>query len=155
MEQTFNDLFNERQQQKRKGLFGFILWLFVETVLGVINEWVLLSSWRDVMKGITKSFGRAALISFILVAPFAILESLNHSITRQNALSLIVLFGLLWLLPMVFIIIVAPVVRNLRAGSAKPINLLLRVASLAFITVIWTGIVMDQLPCFLGVPNCD
>ena len=30
MQQTFNDLCNEKQQTK-KGLFGFMLWTFVET----------------------------------------------------------------------------------------------------------------------------
>ncbi len=106
----------------------------------------------------SKLIGRAALISFALVLPFAILEALNQSITRQSAPGLIVLFGLLWLLPMVFLVILVPLVRSIRAGNsviARPINLALRLASLAFITMIWTGMVMDQLPCFLGVPNCD
>ena len=110
------------------------------------------------MKNITRLIRLAALISFALVLPFAILESLNQSVTRQNAPGLIVLFGLLWLLPMVFIVILVPLVRTVRAGNSvivRPINLVLRLASLAFITMIWTGVVMDQLPCFLGVPNCD
>jgi hypothetical protein len=110
------------------------------------------------MKNVNISIGRAALISSALVLPFAILEIVNQSITRQSSVGLITLFGLLWLLPMVFIVILAPLVRNVRAGSsviARPVYLVLRLASLAFITVIWAGIVMDQLPCFLGVPNCD
>ncbi len=100
----------------------------------------------------------AALISFILVLPFAILESLFNSVNRQNAFGLIVLFGLLWLLSMAFIVILAPIVRTLRAGNnimAHPTNLLFRVAFLALIAIIWAGILIDQLPCFLGVPNCD
>ena len=58
----------------------------------------------------------AALISFVLVLPFAILESLNNPITRQNAPGLILLFGVLWLLPTAFIVILVPVVRAFRAG---------------------------------------
>jgi hypothetical protein len=32
---------------------------------------------------------------------------------------------------------------------------LLRVVFLAFIARMWIGILIDQMPCFLGVPNCD
>jgi hypothetical protein len=37
MEQTFNDLLRERAQEE-KGLFGFALWMFVETFAGTIRE---------------------------------------------------------------------------------------------------------------------
>lgn len=100
----------------------------------------------------------AALISLILVMPFAILESLNQTITRQNATGLLVLFGLLWLLPAVCIIIFMPLARSLRAGRslmANPINLLLRVALSALIIALWAGLLIDQMPCFMGAPNCD
>jgi hypothetical protein len=110
------------------------------------------------MKSIMTNLGLAALISFILVLPFAILEFLFNTITKQNAPGLIVLFGLLWLLPMAFIVILVPMVRTVRAGNsimANPLNLLFRVASLALIAMLWGGILIDQLPCFLGVPNCD
>ncbi len=102
--------------------------------------------------------GSAALISLILVLPFAILEAVNNTITRQNAPGLIVLFGLLWLLPTAFIVILAPLARTVRAGNsllANPIALLVRVAFLALIAMMWGGVLIDQLPCFLGVPNCD
>ena len=110
---------------------------------------------RNVLRANPKSL---ALISFILVLPFVILESLNNTITKQNALGLIVLFGLLWLLAIAFIVILVPIVRTVRAGNsvmANPINLLLRVAFLALIAMMWGGIIIDQLPCFMGVPNCD
>ncbi|HEX7174926.1 MAG TPA: hypothetical protein VF240_06565 [Pyrinomonadaceae bacterium] len=100
----------------------------------------------------------AALISFVLVLPFAILESLNNTINRQNVPALIVLFGLLWLLPMAFILILAPIVRSARAGNgvmANPFNLLFRVAMLALVAMMWGVLLIDQLPCFMGAPNCD
>ena len=37
MEQTFNDLCRERRDAKG-GLFGFVLWMFVETSAGIIKE---------------------------------------------------------------------------------------------------------------------
>jgi hypothetical protein len=110
------------------------------------------------MKTIITDLRSAAIISFILMLPFAILESLNNSITKQNAPGLILLFGVLWLLPTAFIVILMPIVRRVRAGTsvvAKPISLLFRVVFLALIATIWGWGFIDQLPCFLGVPNCD
>ncbi|HEY9401696.1 MAG TPA: hypothetical protein VIQ24_03305 [Pyrinomonadaceae bacterium] len=100
----------------------------------------------------------AALIGLTLVLPFVILESLNQTINRQNAPGLILLFGLLWLLPTAFVVALVPIVRTVRAGNsvrANPINLLLRVAFLTLVAMTWGGLLMDQLPCFMGVPNCD
>ena len=113
---------------------------------------------KHMMKSTITNLGSAAFISFILVLPFAILESLNQTITRQNAPGLILLFGLLWLLPMAFIVTLMPIVRTVRAGNgilASPMNLLFRVAFLALVASMWGGLLLDQLPCFLGVPNCD
>ena len=42
MEQTFNDLCNERKQQAEYSWSGFVLWIFVETALGILREHVLL-----------------------------------------------------------------------------------------------------------------
>ena len=110
------------------------------------------------MKTTTTDLRAAAIISFILVLPFAILEALNNTITQQNAPGLILLFGLLWLLPTAFIVILMPIVRTVRAGNsimATPVTLLLRVAVLSLIATVWGWGFVDQLPCFLGVPNCD
>jgi uncharacterized membrane protein len=100
----------------------------------------------------------AAVISSILVLPFAILESLNNTITRQNAAGLLLFFGLLWLLPTVFIVILVPIVRTARAGNgfkSNHMNLLVRVAFLALIAMMRGGIIIEQIPCFMGIPNCD
>lgn len=110
------------------------------------------------MKAITTGLRSPALISFILVLPFMALEALLNPANAGGALDFFLLFGVLWLLPLVFIVILAPVVRNGRAGisiMANPLNLLLRVVFLALIATMWGGILLDQLPCFLGVPNCD
>ena len=102
--------------------------------------------------------GSAALIGLVLVLPLVILESLNQTVNRQNAPGLFLLFGLLWLLPTAFAVTLMPVVRSLRAGHslmATPPNLLLRAASLALIALVWGSLLADQMPCFMGVPNCD
>ncbi|MBA2731523.1 MAG: hypothetical protein H0U54_01390 [Acidobacteria bacterium] len=86
---------------------------------------------EDPMQYIISNLKIAAIISFIIVLPFALLEFKFSTVTRQNVPDLTMLFGLLWLLSMAFIAIMMPVVQNVRVGNrlaAKPINLLLRVA---------------------------
>jgi hypothetical protein len=65
MEQTFIDLY--RQRQKRSGWFSFVLWMFVETAMGIVREHVLLSTKGNIMKNILASPRSAALISSILL----------------------------------------------------------------------------------------
>ena len=108
------------------------------------------------MKNIFMNLRSPVIISFILVIPFMILELVNRR--NFNEGFPIVLFGLLWLLPMLFIVTVMPIVRNIGAGNsiiANPIILFLRVVFLALITWMWVSLVIDQMPCFPGVPNCD
>jgi len=156
MEQTFNDLYKERKRQTEQGLFKFVLWVFVETTIGIIREYILLITQGDSMKNIFTNLRSPAIIGFILVFPFMILELVNRR--NFNEAFPITLFGFLWLLPILFIITIIPIVRNIGAGNsiiANPIILLLRVVFLALITWMWVSLVIDQMPCFLGVPNCD
>jgi hypothetical protein len=97
-----------------------------------------------------------AIISSALVLPFMILELVNRRSFHEDFP--IVLFGLMWLLSVAFILILRPIVRNIRAENGimvNPIGLLLRVAFLIPIAWLWVGLILDQMPCFLGVPNCD
>lgn len=108
------------------------------------------------MKNFLASLKSPALISFLLMLPFILLEWVNRRNLDEGFPFL--LFGLLWLLPLAFLLILTPIIRNIGAGKglmAKPFSLLFGVVALIFITLIWGGLVMDQLPCFLGVPNCD
>ena len=108
------------------------------------------------MKNILTNLRSPAIISLVLVVPFMILELVNRR--NFNAGFPIPLFVFMWLLPMLFIFTVMPIVRNVRAGNgivANPIIFLIRVIFLALIIWMCFGIVIDQMPCFLGVPNCD
>ncbi len=92
----------------------------------------------------------------MLVLPFMIFEWVNRREFQEDFP--IPLFGILWLLSIIFILTAMPIVRNLRSGNSivtHPINLLVRVAILIVIAWMWGGILMDQMPCFMGVPNCD
>jgi hypothetical protein len=66
MEQTFHDLYQERQTKPDR--FGFVLWMFVETAAGIVREHVLSIIKGDSVKN-TLVYPRAtALISAILLA---------------------------------------------------------------------------------------
>lgn len=108
------------------------------------------------MKATAIDLRAAALGSFILVLPLAILELVNNTLTSQSAPGLLALFGLLWLLPAAFLAVLIPMVRNVRTGSeANPLKLMLGVAVLLVAALMWGSLVADQMPCLLGVPNCD
>lgn len=38
---------------------------------------------------------------------------------------------------------------------SNPIDLFIRISLSNLIAWKWAGIVLDQMPCFLGIPNCD
>jgi hypothetical protein len=154
MEQTFEDLYKERQAEA--GWFGFILWMFIETSMGIIQERILLIREMNPMKNIVTNLRSPAIISLLLVLPFMILEWVNRRNLHEGFP--IALVGLMWLLPILFIISMMPILRNIRAGNniiATPVILLLRVVFLPFIAWLWVSLLIDQMPCFLGVPNCD
>jgi hypothetical protein len=155
MEQTFNDMMYERRQTKQE-LFGFIFWTFVETIGGVLQEHISFLKQGATMQALFTNLRLPALVSVVLILPFMIMEVINRR--NFNEGFPIVLFVILWLLPALFILTVTPIVRNVRVGSsimARPLLLLLKVVFLAFIVWMWFGIMIDQMPCFLGVPNCD
>ena len=52
MQQTFNDLYNEKKYKTKRGLFSFVLWTFVETITEIIQEHILLFTQGDTMKNI-------------------------------------------------------------------------------------------------------
>jgi hypothetical protein len=68
MEQTFNDLCHERKQHAGYSWSGFVLWVFVETALGIIREHVLLITKGAAMKSILAIPRATALISAVLLA---------------------------------------------------------------------------------------
>ncbi len=81
MAQTFNDLYNERKQQTGRGLFGLVLWMFVETAIGIIKEHILLIRQGDSMQISISNPKSAARIGFVLTLPVILLNTIaNHEI---------------------------------------------------------------------------
>ena len=66
MQHTFHDLYRERQT--KHGWFGFMLWTFIETALGIVREHVLLITEGVKMKNVLAIPRSAALLSSILLA---------------------------------------------------------------------------------------
>jgi hypothetical protein len=96
------------------------------------------------------------MISFLLIVPFMIMEAVNRR--NFNEGFPFPLFIIMWFLPVLFIFTGTPIVRNVRAGSsilANPVILLFRVVFMILLAWFWAVLLIDQLPCFLGVPNCD
>lgn len=103
-------------------------------------------------------FRRPAIISSFLVLPFIILEFVKAGPFPDFARSFpIPLFALLWLLAFSFVSILTRMLRD-ESVQVKRIPALaagLGIVVLVLIAYAWVGIVVDQMPCFLGRPNCD
>ena len=247
MEQTFRDLWNEKRQTKKE-LFGFVLWTFIETAIGIFREYLLLISPGDIMQTILKTLGSSTLLSLLLILPFMIMQVVNRrnlnedfpfmlffvmwlnlsaislillpivrgrrtadqdmpnpSATQGNTLltnpkSAVMISIILFLFPGIFpllnsvgwlsmdrlfngpnpevaylpgqilsfslilfpiaagIIAGGPIVRTLRAGGslfAHPFHLIIVVVISFLFAAGLVGLIVDQWPCFMGVPNCD
>jgi hypothetical protein len=119
MEQTFNDLCNEKRWAK-KGLFGFVLWTFIETAIGILREHLLLISPGDSMQTILKTTGSSALISLLLILPFMIMEVVNRRNLHEDFPFM--LFFVMWLNLFAIIVILLPIVLGRRTGNHDMTN---------------------------------
>lgn len=248
MQQTFDDLYNERQRRTKMGVFGFVLWMFLDTVVAILRERLQLMAKGEIMHITFKNIASSALLGVLLVLPlmtmqfvnrrnlneefpfmlflgmwlglFAIslnllpivrawrtgnLDLPNRFVTQRNALlttpgstaviSILLLLStvlgitlrnLEWeplrrlfngpnpdvdylpgqiisfclgLLPVAAGIIASgPIVNTLRAGGkllAHPFHLIIVFTLSLLFTAGFVFMVIDQWPCFLGVPNCD
>jgi hypothetical protein len=66
--------------------------------------------------------------------------------------------GLMLLLPVAFAINLAPLKARLRAGypiTEHKLNLVLAIAIVGLFAAVAAAFVVDQYPCWIGVPNCD
>jgi hypothetical protein len=114
MEQTFQDLWHEKRQTKKE-LFGFVVWTFIETTLGIFREHLLLISPGDLMQTILRPFGSSALISLLLILPFMIMEVVNRR--NFNEEFPVMLFFGMWLNLLAISLILLPIVRGRRTGN--------------------------------------
>ncbi len=149
-------IYKEQKRQAGQGLFGFVLWIFIETGVGIAKEQIRKLTEGEPMTTLLTSLKTPAILSSMLVVPLLILELVNRRNLSEGFP--VVVFSLLWLLPTVFIVTLMPIVRTVRAGTnlmANPVTLLLKVGLLVVTALLCGALLIDQMPCFLGVPNCD
>ncbi len=97
-----------------------------------------------------------ASLGTLLVIPIMLLEWFNRR--SFNEAFPFGLFALLWLLPATFTFILGTLIRNLRAPNGPATStVVVFFGGLALILLawLWGSILFDQMPCFLGLPNCD
>lgn len=178
MVQTFDDLCHERQcherqRQTAERLYGFVFWVFFETVVGIVKEHTLRMKEGDVMKAIISNPKPAALISLLLTLPFILLNTIainsiepfftifkintgggfwDHPIGHSTALVALLP------LPCGALISIRPM---LQASGARKrefylMNILLSVILLTA-SVLITGALLEEIyRCnVLQIPNCD
>lgn len=127
MEQTFNDCYRERDRP--------VVWFFVETAFAIMGEHRM---------NVSARFGWPALIGFFMTLPLAILEFTMNTPIGNASPGLGLLFGFIWLLATALMVAVT-----------SRMNVLVRFPVVALLALVLVSLVADQMPCFLGVPNCD
>lgn len=169
MEQTFNDLYRERQ--KDRGLPGFVFWMFVETGAGIIREHILLWVQGDSMKAILSNPTLAAIVSFILALPLGLLfiifnldiKPLTTLVTSWltvngsdvNGLGRLVLIGGLLLLPVAFVINLLTFLKRPQVKrKLHTANVIVGIIIFMIILVSWGGLLVEEIHCLQGIP-CD
>lgn len=92
----------------------------------------------------------------VLVAPFAVLELVNRRAYHEEFP--FTLFALMSLHSLLIVLLLTVALRRLRTdGSLRALGPG-HWAGIFFgvlLIVVYANVVMDQFPCFLGVPNCD
>jgi hypothetical protein len=116
----------------------------------------------------------AAIAAGVLASPFAVIfallllhieppvgplgSMLKGEVDKPNVFGSAIVLGA-WLMSVVALVLaVAPIVRCMRAGvgiAASRLNLLVAAAISLLVFSFVAGIVVDQYPCWIGVPNCD
>ena len=171
MEQTFDDLYRERQ--KARGLPGFVFWMFVETSVGIIREHALVWAQGDSMKAMLSNPTSAAIVSLILSLPLGLLfiifnfdikplttlvtSWLTFSGSDVNGLGRLVLIGGLLLLPVAFVINLLPMLKKEGPEIKRKLhkaNVIVGIIILIIILVSWGGLLVEEIYCLQGI-RCD
>lgn len=103
-----------------------------------------------------RSFVTSLLISSTLVVPFAILQLVNRKAFQEEFP--FVFFAFMSLHSLFIALLLTPALQRFRAERNLRALKLGHWAALvlsAILTFAYANVVIDQLPCFLGVPNCD
>ncbi len=117
----------------------------------------------------------AAFLGIVLTVPFASFLSIAYfgieplegylrawvaatDEPRQRVSGLMAILASFLLLPVGSFVALTPAVRGFRIGNrlqTYPLNLSVGIAIMGCFLLLLGGFVIDQLPCWQGVPNCD
>lgn len=103
-----------------------------------------------------KLFGKAFLWGFVALIPLVVLELINRRQFQEEFPFSV--FGFTWVLQSLFILLTALVLKNFRTAKVlkeKLYIVVLQLALLGLIAFVWSGWIIDQWPCLMGVPHCD
>jgi hypothetical protein len=122
MAQTFHDLYSERKRQRVGWLFGFVVWMFVETAAGIVQERITTVKEMSSMSQFFTNVRLPALIGLLLILPFVMLESVfvivkGLQFDLRDALDSVVIFGFLWIGVAAILLVLLPIFRMMRAGK--------------------------------------
>jgi len=173
MQQTFNDRYNEQKRLTQHRLFGFLLWIFVETTIGIVQEHLIVVTEGDIMKNMLANPRLAAITSFILALPLGLMyiafmfdiqpliKPLKALLTTNgsdlNNFGRLVLFGGLLLLPIAFALNLQPSLKKIGPEGKRifyAINIIVGAAILLLIIFTWGGLIMESIYCLQGI-RCD
>jgi hypothetical protein len=173
MEQTFNDLYNEEQQQP--GRRFLTLSIFTETAIGIVREHLLLIREGVVMKNILVNPRSAAIASLLLSLPLGLTyvvlmfdleplaKLLNNWFTipgqqgQINTLGRIVVFGGLLVLPIAFALNLQSMLKRMGPEGRRKLHTLnLIIGTIIFLLIIltWGSLILEQIYCLQGI-RCD
>ena len=100
----------------------------------------------------------AANVGLALMTPLLALELIFNGanrvgvITTEYLAGVVVLFAIIWALPTAFVALLGRLTVDGVSGKSMSI---LASAALILLAWFWVALVVDQWPCFIGVPNCD
>ena len=168
MEQTFNDLCNEKRQNK-SGLFGFVLWTFVETTTGILQEHVLLVTQGYAMKYVTTNPKSAALVGLLFTTPWVLLTTIAGNriepffsfirlVETTGPFEYILPISVLLLIPAGSFIAIRPIFQMGAEGKRKfyLVNVLLGAFLLIVFVMLSVSLGSVIYTCdVLQIPNCD
>jgi hypothetical protein len=92
-----------------------------------------------------------ALSGLAAIVPFVLMELINRRAFHEGFP--VTLFVTLWLLAFAIVALLRPVLS--RAASITAAGITGRLLLTGLLAYAWGAILLDQLPCFLGIPNCD
>jgi hypothetical protein len=106
--------------------------------------------------GTVHSFGVSLLISATLVVPFFGLQLVTRGAAHEEFPFVLFLFMSLHSL-LIVLLLTAPIrrLRVERSLSALGLGHWAGLILALFLVFVYVNVIIDQLPCFLGVPNCD